>query len=137
MTCLWIYPFYLIEVKLMYNIVLISVVQHSYSTFKYITKNDYHNKSSNLLSPYKFFTILLTIFLLLYLTSTWLMYFFTRCLHLFITFTYFASHTLLSGSLQFALCIYESFCFFQFDFLGFTYKWDHMVFVFLCLAYST
>jgi len=105
----------------MYNIVLISVVQHSHSAFKYITKNDHHNKSSNLLSPYKFFTILLTIF----------------CLHLLITSTYFASHTLLSGSLQFALCIYESFCFFQFDFLGFTRKWDHMVFVFLCLAYFT
>ena len=104
MTCLWIYYlFYWIEVKLMYNIVLISVVPHSYSTFKYISKNDHHSKSSNLLSPYKFFTVLSTIFLLLYLTSTWLIVFSTRCLCLLITFTYFASHTLLSGRLQFAL----------------------------------
>ena len=67
--------------------------------------NDHHNKSSKHLSPYEVITLVLTAFLMLYITSPWLTYFITGGLSLLIPFTYFPQHP------PPILCIYESFCF--------------------------
>ena len=45
--------------------------------------NDHHGKASNCLSSHKIVTILLTILLMLYITSLWLIYFITGSLYLF------------------------------------------------------
>ena len=44
--------------------------------------NDHHDKYSNHLSPYEFIIISLTIFLVMYITFLWLIYFITRGLFL-------------------------------------------------------
>ena len=49
---------------------------------------DHHDKSSNHLFPFKVVTILLTIFLMLYITSWSLIYFIIGGLYLLIPFTY-------------------------------------------------
>ena len=101
---------------------------------------DHHDKPSNDLSPYEVLTILLTIFLMLYITSLWLTYFITGGLCLLMLFTYFTlTHTLPSGyhhlfSLSVSLF---SFCFVSlFCFSDSTYKWNHTLFVFLWLTLS-
>ena len=52
----------------MYNIMLATGVLHNDLTFAHIM-NDHHDKSSNPLLPYKVITILLTIYLKLYIIS--------------------------------------------------------------------
>ena len=94
--------------------------------------------SSNHLSPHKIITVLLTIFLMQYITSPWLIFYlevfvliFLNPLHLFCS----ASHSFPSPKHQFVPCVSFCFCFglvvHFFCFLDFTYKWDHMVLVFL------
>ena len=99
--------------------------------------NDHHDKSTNPLSPYKVITISLTIFLMLYITSPWLIYFITGGLYLLIPLTYFVSLTPLpSGNHPFFSVFMSlfSFCFVcLFCFLDSTYKWDHRVFIFVRL----
>ena len=100
--------------------------------------NDHHdNKSSNHLVPYKVITVLLTIFLMLYMTSPWLIYYVTGGLYLLIPFIYFAHSPQPPPFWQPPICslylwiyfhIVSSFCF-----LDSTYKWDHAVFLFLWL----
>ena len=63
-----------------------------------------------ILSPYKVIKLLLTIFLVLYITSLWLIYYITEGLYLLIPFIYL-THLLTfcpSGDCSFVLCIYES-----------------------------
>ena len=79
--------------------------------------NDDHNKSSNHLSLYKVITILLTVFLMLYITSLWLIYFVTGGLYFFIPFTYFTPPplSLLATTLLFSVSVsLFSFCFVRF-----------------------
>ena len=49
----------------------------------------------------------------------------------------FSPTPLPSGSRLFVLCIYNFFLFCLFCFLDSTYKWNHTVFVFLCMTYFT
>ena len=49
-------------------------------------------------SPYKIMTILLTMFLMLYITTLWLIYFIIGSLYLFIPYTYFIPPLPFSGS---------------------------------------
>ena len=56
----------------MYNIMLVSGISHSWHL--HILWKAHHNKSSNHLSPYKVITLLLMIFLLLYILSLWFVY---------------------------------------------------------------
>ena len=53
--------------------------------------NDHFYKSNNHLSPHEVIKILLNIFLTLYITSLWLIYFMTGGFYLLIPFTYFAT----------------------------------------------
>ena len=76
------------EIYLTFNIMLVSGVLHSDSTFHIITK--LLNKSSNHLSLHKVTTLLLNIFLFLFIVSLWLIYFVIGGLYLLIFFTYFA-----------------------------------------------
>ena len=62
------------------NTMSVSGVLHSDLTFAFVM-NDHHDKSSHL-SPYKVITISLTLFLMLYVTSPWLIYFITGGLYL-------------------------------------------------------
>ena len=85
--------------------------------------NDHHHgKSHNHLSPYKVIMIklLLTTFLMLYITSGWLIYYITRGLYLSIPFTYFSQpahcaplHYLVTASF-FSLYLWVCFYFVQF-----------------------
>ena len=56
------------------------------------TLNDHHHKSSSHLSPCEIITVLLTIFIMLHITSSWLTYLRTACLYILIPFTYFTHH---------------------------------------------
>ena len=70
---------------------------------------------------------------MLYIISLGLIYFITGSLYLLTTFTHFAHpHASAPSNYQSVLCIYEFG--FLFLFLDSTYKWDHVVFVFLCLT---
>ena len=69
------------EIYLTFNIMLVSGVLHSDSTFHIITK--LLNKSSNHLSLHKVTTLLLNIFLFLFIVSLWLIYFVIGGLYLF------------------------------------------------------
>ena len=97
----------------------------------YALWNDHHNKSSN----HTVITILLTTFLMLYITPPGFIHFIPGSSYLWIPFTYFSiSHPLHPGNYPFVLCMCESdfVLFFPFFFfLDFTYKWDHRVFIFL------
>ena len=72
--------------------------------------NHNHDKSSNHLPSYKIITILLIIYLMLYITSPWFIYYITGGLYLLIPFSNFTHwpQPLLSGNHLFVLCIYES-----------------------------
>ena len=98
--------------------------------------NDHHNESSNHLSPYKVFTIPLTILLMWYITLPMAYLFYNwrfvpfNPLHLF--------HLLKSlppSNHLFALCIYESVSVllqsFIIFFLDSIYKWDCILFIFI------
>ena len=78
--CLW---FFLIEIQLLCNIMLVLSARYSDLTFAYIM-NDHHSKASNYLSPKKVITVLLAIFYMLYIISLWLLYFITGGLYLLI-----------------------------------------------------
>ena len=56
----------------------------------YTLQIDHHDKSSNHLSPYEVITILSTAFLMLFITSTWLIYSVTRSFYVLIPFISFA-----------------------------------------------
>ena len=105
----------------------------------YTSQNDHHDKSSYHLSPYKNITLWLTIFLTVYIFSPWLIYFLTEILY-FLTSTHFRypPGPFFSGNHLF-LCIYDSvsLLFYLLCVLDSTYKWNHTVFVFLCLIYFT
>ena len=76
---------------------------------------------------------------MLYITSPWFTYFITVSLSLLIPFTYFTQPpTPTSGNHLSVLYLYELLWKGIFWFLlDFTYKWDHMIFFFLCLTYFT
>lgn len=98
-----------IEVYLIYDNILVLCVQHSDLKFMYVMR--YHdNYSYHLL--YKVIIVLLTIFLMLYFTSPWYIYFITESLCFLIPFIYLASHpSCLWQNHQFVLCAYEPFLF--------------------------
>ena len=75
--------FFLIEVWLTYNIILVSGIQHMIWQFC-ILHSAHHSKQSCHLSPYKVITVLLTIFPMLYFSSPWLI----CSLYLLIPFAY-------------------------------------------------
>ena len=56
----------------------------------YTLQIDHHDKSSNHLSPYEVITILSTAFLMLFITSSWLIYSVTRSFYVLIPFISFA-----------------------------------------------
>ena len=87
--------------------------------------DDRHYKSSNHLSLYAVIMLLLTIFLMLYITSLWLI---AEGLYLLIRFTYFIPHSPLLWQPLTPMSLFHLFCF-----LDSTYMWDHMVFFFLWL----
>ena len=87
------------------------------------------------LSLYRVTTVLLRVFLMLCILFLGLIYFVAGSLYLLIFLTCFIHFYLPSGnhlcSLYLRLLFY---CFFTFVFLDSTYKWNCMVFVFLCLV---
>ena len=89
--------------------------------------SDHHSKSSNHLSLYKIIRVLLTIFLMLYMTLLWLIYFITGAFNLLIPFTYFnpfyPPH--LWKPPIYCLCLWTLI------FLGSTYKWETCLSVWL------
>ena len=95
----------------------------------YTLWNDHHNKSIN----HTVITILLTTFLMLYITPPWLIHFIPGSSYLWIPFNYFSiPHPIHPGNYPFVLCMWVWFCFvFSFFFSDFTYEWDHRVFIFL------
>ena len=114
----------------MYNIVI---------WYFHILQNAHHDKFSYHLSPYKGITLLLTIFPMLYISSPWLIYFVTESVYLLISLTYVAhsptSSPLATSCLFSVSMILFLFCYlYLFCFLDFTYKWNHLVFVFLWLT---
>ena len=90
--------------------------------------------SSNHLSPYKIITILLTIFLMLHITSLWLIYFLTGALYLLILLTYFIPHfpsgnQLFSVSMSlFSFCLSVYFILFYFTLFYFTFILFYFIF---------
>ena len=132
---------------------LVSVVQHNDLVFVYckmLTTMSlvyiHHHSSYNsflMMRPFKIYSLsnfqkhtrlLLTIVSILYITSWWLIYFITGSLYLLTPFTHFTTpYPLTTTSMFSAFEFGVLFCFV----LDFTYKWDHMVFVFLCLTFYT
>ena len=104
--------------------ILVSNVQCSDLTFTYIMKWS-PDKSSNHLSPCKVITILLTVFLMLYITSLWLIYFVTGGLYLLTPLMYFTPSPA-PPFWQPPVCSLYLCCF-----VDFADNCDHMVFVFL------
>ena len=100
--------------------------------------SDHHDKSNNHLSPYKVFTILLTVFLMLHIISCRLMYHITGGLYLLILFNYF-TYLHPPPFWQPPICSMYLLVYFHFvylfSFLNSTYPLDHGVFVFSCLTY--
>ena len=82
----------------MYNIVIQQL---------HIIWNVHHNKYSYHLSPYKVTTISLTIFPMLYITISWLIYFITRSLHpsILSSFLPISPQPIPRSNSQFVLCI--------------------------------
>ena len=93
----------------------------------HILWSDYHSKSSNHLSLYKIITVLLTIFLMLYMTFLWLIYFIPGGFNLLIRSTYFNPlyPPCLWKPLIYCLCLWTLII------LGSTYKWDTYLSVWL------
>ena len=109
-------------------------------SYFYLLKYDHPNMSSYHLSPFKDITILLTIFSMLYISSLWYfgggnwIFVPLNQPHLFHSFSNLPS--LLVTSCLFSVSISSNLlCFFN-CFLHFTYKWNNMASVFLCLTYS-
>ena len=78
-------------------------------------------------------SVLLIIVTTLYSTSPRLIYFITRNLYLLTPFTHLTHPAPLATTNLFSVHLSSVFVFV----LDSTYKWDHMVFVFLCLSYFT
>ena len=93
----------------------------------HILWSDYHSKSSNHLSLYKIITVLLTIFLMLYMTFLWLIYFIPGGFNLLIRSTYFNP--------LYPPCLWKPpiycLCLWTLIILGSTYKWDTYLSVWL------
>ena len=93
----------------------------------HILWSDYHSKSSNHLSLYKIITVLLTIFLMLYMTFLWLIYFIPGGFNLLICSTYFNP--------LYPPCLWKPpiycLCLWTLIILGSTYKWDTYLSVWL------
>ena len=98
--------------------------------------DDHYDKSSNHLSLYKVIVKLLSMFLMLYITSMWLIYYIIGSLCLWIPFTYFM-HLPPPFPLSYSYCSIYSLLLFWLVCLDFTCKWDHTVLVFFCLTYFT
>lgn len=120
-----------------HNSMLVSGIWHLYTL-----QNDYHDKSSNYLSPHKVTAILSTVFPMLYITSSRLTCSTTGRSELLIPFTCsirpptYPPTRLPAGKDQFVLWVYESvsFCLvicFVLFILDSSYIWNNMVFVFL------
>ena len=112
-----------------YNIILYYHL-HSIVIWYFYTLWDDHHKSSYHLSPCKVMTILLTIFLMLYSSLLWFIYFIIGSLYFVIPFTYFIhihfpcllpSMSLFSVSMSLLLFCYV--CLFVLC-LDSTYKWN-------------
>ena len=113
------------------NVMLVSDVQHSQCLD---TLENHHRKSSNQLFPYGIITILLTIFLMLYITFSWLTYFIAVNSYFLISIAYFTHSAPSSGSPSLAsVCkTLFTFCFVGSFVLYFRpHKWDHLIFVFV------
>ena len=80
-------------------------------------------------------TALLTLVTMLHITP-WLTYFITGSLYLLIPFTYVVQTPPWPLATTNVFCVSYSSVWFLL-FLDSTYKWDYMVFVFLCLTYFT
>ena len=91
--------------------------------------NDHHDESSNHPFLYKIIKILLTIFFIMYITSSWVIYFINGGLCILISFTYFVSHLLATASLFWVCFYFVLFVFFWV--LASTFKSSHPVSVFL------
>ena len=103
----------------------------------YNLRSDHLDKSRTHLTPHKVIKILLTIFPVLYFTSPWLFCNYHPVLNS-LTFslisrplTHLATIKMFSVSMSSLLFLLFVYC------LDFTYEWNHMVFVFLCLTYFT
>ena len=93
----------------------------------------YHSESSFLLLLYKFITVLLTVFPMLYVSSLWLIYCVTGSLYLLIPFTYFAHFPVLS--LLPTTCMFSvSVSLLLFHFFNSIHKWSYMAFDFVWLS---
>ena len=119
----------------MYNVILVSSTQHNHSTFKYTTKWSLH--CSVIICPHaNLLQLSLTIFLKLYNTALWPTYFINESLYLLTSLIYFSPSPPTSPLAPICLYLWLCFCsviFHLFYFLGSTYKWTHIVFVFLWL----
>ena len=100
------------------------VIQHLYALW-----NGHPNTSSNHMPPYKINTILFTIFLMLYIISSWCIYFITGSLYFFHLFHPFPLGQPPGYFLYLWVCFWGFFVYF----LDSTYYWNHVVFVFLWL----
>ena len=100
-------------------------------TLAYMMKwNDHHDKFSNHLFPHKVVVLLLTIFLMLYIISLWLIYYVTGGLYLLIPSNYFAHFITLSlTSIHFFLSM-SLFSFFFLFFFILHISGEHAMFVF-------
>ena len=113
--------------------ILVWCIQYSTQYFtSYKMNSRYH------LSPYKIITVLLTIVPMLYITSLWLIYFIAGNLYFNLPYL-FHSSLFLPPLWQAPVCsLSESaFVFIFVCFLDSTYKWKHVVFVFLLLTCFT
>ena len=97
------------------------------------------HKCSTHLTPYIVFTVLLIIFLMLEFTSPWL---FCNCQFVLLNpFTFFIHTPPIWPPSKCCLYLWVYFCsacsFILVFFLDFTYIWNYMAFVFVCLTYFT
>ena len=95
---------------LAYSIILVSAVQHNDIMIQRLCtlQNDHHDKSSYHLSPCKVNTVLLTVLPMLYITSSWLIYFTTGSLSPLIPFTHLSPSSPLCSSNSPICVLYES-----------------------------
>ena len=126
LVCFWS----IIELE-QYSFLVHNIVIWYFCTFQ----NDHHDKSSLLSATAQRYYIIID-----YIPHTvWLICLLTESLYLLISLTYFSPPPT-SGSYLFVLCTYDSvFCLVMFVhllcFLDSNYKWNHTVFVLLCLTY--
>ena len=101
----------------------------------YTLQNGHHNKSSYDPSSYKIVTILSTVFPVCTLYPRDLLFYNRKLLPISPLYLFHKPPTSFPfGNYQFVLCTYKSVSVLLW-FLDYTYKWNHMVFVFLFLTY--